>query len=333
MPALDYTPDVARTTDPIRDRLSHHYSPDQWQQLAPYIHEINRLKAEKHAVILAHHYMTPDIYYGVADVVGDSLALARAATSLDAEIIVQAGVRFMAETSKILNPGKTVLLPDTMAGCSLAESITPADVAALRRAHPGAPVVAYVNTSADIKAVSDICCTSGNAVAIVNSLGTDEVIMIPDRYLAQYVATQTSVTIHTFSGACEVHERFTAADVTRFRRDGAHTAVLAHPECPPDVLEAADFTGSTAQMISWVQRTRPEQVVMITECSMSDNVAAANPGIEFLGGCRICPHMKRISLPKILHSLRTLTTPIEIDHAVASRARHAVEQMLERSPR
>ncbi|MGH7523717.1 MAG: quinolinate synthase NadA [Gemmatimonadales bacterium] len=329
---LSFTPTVARATDPVRARIGRYYPPAQWQQLAPYIHEINRLKAEKHAVVLAHHYMTPDIYYGVADVVGDSLALARAARNLDADVIIQAGVRFMAETSKLLNPGKTVLLPDTMAGCSLAESIAPADVARLRREHPGAPVVAYVNTSAAIKAESDICCTSGNALSIVNGLGAREVIMIPDRYLAQYVAARTDVTIHSFSGACEVHERFTAADVTRFRHGDAKTAVLAHPECPPDVLEAADFTGSTAQMIAWVQRTRPERVVMITECSMSDNVAAANPDIEFLNGCRMCPHMKRISLPKILDALRTMQTPIEIDDAIATRARRSVERMLDLLP-
>ncbi len=329
--ALVYTDEIARDTAPLRARLERFYSAEQWQALAPVIHEINRLKREKNAVILAHNYMTPDIYHGVADVVGDSLALARQACDLTADVIVQAGVHFMAETSKILNPDKVVLLPDLRAGCSLAESITAADVLALRARHPGVPVITYVNTSAAVKAESDICCTSGNALQVVESLGVNEVLLIPDQYLAQYVASQTDVTVHTFDGACEVHERFTAADVARFRNTGASVAVLSNPECPPDVLEAADFTGSTRQMISWIERNRPDRVVMITECSMSDNVAAEYPEIEFLSGCRMCPHMKRITLPGILRSLQTMTTPIEIDPAVAAGARAAVMRMIELS--
>jgi quinolinate synthase len=329
--SLRYTDHIARATAPLYARVDRYYPADRWQGLAPYIYEINRLKAEKNAVILAHNYMTPDIFHCVADVVGDSLALAREACRLDADVIVQAGVRFMAETSKILNPGKTVLLPDPLAGCSLAESITAEDVRKLRTEYPGVPVVTYVNTSAEVKAESDVCCTSGNAVRIVESLGVPEVLLIPDKYLARYVASQTSVKIHTWNGACEVHERFSAADVTRFRHDVADVVVLAHPECPPDVLEAADFTGSTQQMINYVEQRHPKKVVMLTECSMSDNVAAANPGVEFLGACRMCPHMKRISLPRILQSLQTMTTTIEIDAGIAARARTAVERMLELS--
>ncbi len=328
---LKYTDEVAKSTAPFYPRIAKFYPEAQWRVLAPYVHEINRLKREKNAVILAHNYMTPDIFHCVADVVGDSLALAREAAKSNADIIVQAGVHFMAETAKILNPNKIVLMPDMKAGCSLAESITAADVRALREKHPGVPIITYVNTSAEVKAESDICCTSGNAVKIVEALGVPEVLMIPDQYLAAYVASRTKVKVHTWQGACEVHERFTAADVKKFKVSGSNVVVMAHPECPPDVIDAADFTGSTQQMIQYVEKHKPQKVVMVTECSMSDNVAAAHPDVEFLSGCRMCPHMKRISLPKILHSLQTMTTQIEIDPAIAVRARKAVDKMLELS--
>ena len=328
---LKYTDEVAKSTAPFYARIARFYPELQWRALAPYVHEINRLKREKNAVILAHNYMTPDIFHCVADVVGDSLALAREAAKSNADIIVQAGVHFMAETAKILNPDKIVLMPDMKAGCSLAESITAADVRKLREKHPGVPVITYVNTSAEVKAESDICCTSGNAVKIVEALGVPEVLLIPDQYLAAYVASRTNVKVHTWKGACEVHERFTAADVNKFKVAGSNVVVMAHPECPPDVIDAADFAGSTQQMIQYVEKHKPQKVVMVTECSMSDNVAAAHPDVEFLSGCRMCPHMKRISLPKILHSLQTMTTQIEIDPAISARARKAVDKMLELS--
>ncbi|HTK85788.1 MAG TPA: quinolinate synthase NadA [Patescibacteria group bacterium] len=328
---LTYTDEVAASTAPFYSRVAKFYPEAQWRALAPYVHEINRLKREKNAVILAHNYMTPDIFHCVADVVGDSLALAREAAKSKADIIVQAGVHFMAETAKVLNPDKVVLMPDMRAGCSLAESITAEDVRNLRQKYPGVPIITYVNTSAEVKAESDVCCTSGNAVKIVEGLDVPEVVMIPDQYLAAYTAARTKVKVHTWQGACEVHERFKATDVKRFKTLGSNVVVLAHPECPPEVIEAADYTGSTQQMIQYVEKQKPQKVVMITECSMSDNVSSAHPDIEFLSGCRMCPHMKRISLPKILHSLQTMTTPIEIDPAIAGRARKAVEKMLELS--
>jgi quinolinate synthase len=272
--------------------------------------------------------MTPEIYHCVADKVGDSLALARMATETDAETIVLAGVHFMAETAKILNPEKRVLIPDLRAGCSLASSITGADVRKLREQHPGVPVVTYVNTSADVKAESDYCITSGNAVELVNSLGVDKVICLPDKYLAQYIATQSDVEIIFWDGACEVHERFTAKEISDFRSDNDGLVVIAHPECPPEVLDAADFVGSTAKMSAFVRDERPERVLMVTECSMSDNVALENPGTDFVRPCNLCPHMKRITLENIQRSLETMTHEIIIDPDIAARARLAVERML-----
>jgi quinolinate synthase len=297
--------------------------------IAPLIDEIEELKRERNAVILAHNYMTPDIYHGVADLKGDSLALARMAADTDASVIVMAGVHFMAETAKIVNESKTVLIPDLRAGCSLAESITGADIRLLRERYPGVPVVTYVNTSAEVKAESDICCTSGNAVQVVESLGVDRVLFLPDQYLGRWVATQTDVEIILWEGSCEVHERFTGDELRAYRVSRPGIQIIAHPECPPDVLAEADFVGSTSGMINWVKRERPKLVVMVTECSMSDNVAAETPDTEFVRPCNLCPHMKRITLENIRDSLRDLKNDVTVDPEVASRARVAVERMLE----
>jgi quinolinate synthase len=297
--------------------------------LEPLIAEIEALKKKRHAVVLAHNYMTPDIFHGVADLRGDSLALARMAAETDAEVIVMAGVHFMAETAKILSPAKTVLIPDLRAGCSLAESITGADVRLLRQRYPGVPVVTYVNTSAEVKAESDICCTSGNAVAVVESLGTDRVIFLPDQYLGRWVASQTGVEVILWEGSCMVHERFTGEQLRSYRKDHPGIRVIAHPECPPDVLAEADFVGSTAGMISWVEKNRPPRVVMVTECSMSDNVAAEVRDVEFVRPCNLCPHMKRITLAGIAASLRDMKHEVKVAPAVAERARRAVTRMLE----
>ncbi len=309
-------------------RVSRVIPPAEWLVFAPDIAAIERLKRERNAVILAHNYQTPEIFHGVADIVGDSLALAREAMRVDADVIVLAGVHFMAETAKLLNPGKTVLIPDTRAGCSLADSITPADILLLREKYPGVPVVAYVNTSAAVKAASDICCTSGNAKMIVESLGVPEVIMLPDEYLAQNIAAQTGVKIISWAGHCEVHERFTAQEILDLRAAHPGIVVLAHPECPPEVVAEADFAGSTAAMNDYVVREKPARVVLVTECSMSDNVAVQNPGTDFIRPCNLCPHMKRISLANIRNCLETMQTEVVIDPALAAPARLAVERML-----
>ncbi len=301
----------------------------EWAALESTFEEIARLKAERNAIVLAHNYMTPDIYHGVADITGDSLALARLASTTDAEVIVFAGVHFMAETAKITCPDKTVLIPDPEAGCSLAESITGADVRLLKERYPGVPVVAYVNTSADVKAEVDICCTSGNAVEVVESLDTERVIFLPDRFLGQYVASQTDVEVILTDGSCMVHERFTADELRDYRRQHPGIEIIAHPECPPDVLAEADFVGSTAGMISHVADRRPAKVVMVTECSMSDNVAVELPDVEFVRPCNLCPHMKKITLDGIRHSLETMTHEVVVDPEVAERARRSVERMLE----
>jgi quinolinate synthase len=290
---------------------------------------INRLKQERNAVILAHNYQTPEIYNCVADVVGDSLQLAKLAGQSDADIIVQGGVHFMAETSKLLNPDKTVLIPDAKAGCSLAESITGADVRLLREKYPGVPVVAYVNTSADVKAEVDICCTSSNAVKIVESLGADTVIFLPDRFLAANVARETKVKIIAWHGACEVHERFTAEELLRYRADDPSITIIAHPECPPEVVDVCDFTGSTSAMINYVRTNKPKRVLMVTECSMADNVASETKGVDFVRPCNLCPHMKRITLPKILDSLVYLREEVTIEPALAERARRSVQRMID----
>jgi quinolinate synthase len=325
---LAYSPAVAAETASLYDRVSRVIPEIEWPIHAPYIAEINRLKREMNAVILAHNYQTPEIFNCVADIVGDSLSLAREGAKTKAGTIVMAGVHFMAETAKILSPEKRVLIPDVRAGCSLAESITAADIRLLRQRYPGVPIVAYVNTSADVKAEVDICCTSANAVQIVESLGVPEVICLPDEYLAQYVASQTKVKIITWHGHCEVHERFTGAEIRRLREGQDGLIVLAHPECPPEVLAEADYVGSTAGMSDYVSGRSPKRVVLITECSMADNVAVQNPNVEFLRPCNLCPHMKRITLPKILHALRTGTTEVTVDPEIARRARNSVEAML-----
>ena len=325
----DYTPEVAAATARYYDHVKNVIPAVEWPVHAPYIAAINALKKERNAVVLAHNYMTPEIYHCVADITGDSLALARRAAQTDADVIVMAGVHFMAETAKLLNPGKTVLIPDMRAGCSLAESISAADIRTLREKHPGVPVVTYVNTSAEVKAESDICCTSGNAVAIVESLGCDEVIFLPDEYLANYVAQQTDVRIITWKGHCEVHERFTPQELEDYRASYDDLTIIAHPECPPDVLAVADFVGSTAQMSRVVETRRPKRVLMVTECSMSDNVAADVTDVDFIRPCNLCPHMKRITLAKIYESLENLEPRVEIDPKVAEKARRAVERMLE----
>lgn len=300
----------------------------EWPVHAQDIDAIMRLKRARNAIILAHNYQTPEIFHCVADCVGDSLALARQAMEVDAGVIVLAGVHFMAETAKLLNPEKTVLIPDLDAGCSLASSITPADVLLLREAYPGVPIVTYVNTSAAVKALSDICCTSGNAREVIESLGVDRVIMLPDEYLARNVAAETSVEVIAWRGHCEVHERFSAEEVRQLRENYPGITILAHPECPPDVVAEADFSGSTAAMTSYVSKNRPPRVVLLTECSMSDNIAIQNPGLEFIRPCNLCPHMKRITLPKIRRALETIHHQVEIDPAVAIAARRAVERML-----
>lgn len=325
---LPYTPDVAAQTRPIFERVAHVIPEVEWPVHAPYVAEINRLKRERNAVILAHNYQVPEIFHTVADIVGDSLALAIEAERTDADVIVLCGVHFMAETAKLLNPEKTVLVPDLRAGCSLADSITAADVRLLRERYPGVPVVTYVNTSAEVKAESDICVTSGNAVKIVNSLGSERVIFLPDEYLGKYVAAQTGVEVIAWKGHCEVHERFTGDQIRAYRQDDPSLVVLAHPECPPGVLAEADYVGSTQGMIAYVDEQRPARVVMITECSMASNVSANFPHIDFVRPCNLCPHMKRNTLPKVLHSLQTMHYEVSVDPRVAQRARAAVERML-----
>ena len=327
LPNTDVSVALAKTAV-FYERVKTVIPPVEWPVHAPYVAAINDLKRERNAVILAHNYQTPEIFHCVADINGDSLALAKKAVETDADVIVLAGVHFMAETAKLLNPDKVVLIPDERAGCSLAESITAMDIRKLRLKYPNVPVVTYVNTSAEVKAESDICCTSGNAVAVVESLESDEVIFLPDEYLANYVAQQTDVRIIDWKGHCEVHERFTASELEQYRTDFDELTIIAHPECPPDVLKVADFVGSTAQMQSFVQTNRPKRVLMVTECSMSDNVAADITDVEFIRPCNLCPHMKRITLANIYECLETLEPRIEIDPNVAEKARFAVERML-----
>ena len=328
IPLSEHPEKVQQATRALYEPMSTVVPRVEWDLHAPYVAAINELKKERNAIVLAHNYQTSEIFHGVADLSGDSLALAQLAVETDAEVIVLAGVHFMAETAKLLNPSKTVLIPDLRAGCSLADSITAADIRAMREKHPGAPVVTYVNTSAEVKAESDICCTSGNAVEVVESLGVDEVIFLPDEYLANYVAQQTDVKIISWQGHCEVHERFTGAQLEQYRADYDDLTIIAHPECPPDVLAAADFVGSTAQMQGYVQQQRPTRVLMVTECSMSDNVAADVQDVEFIRPCNLCPHMKRITLQNIYESLESLEPRVEIDPAIAGRARRAVERMI-----
>ena len=331
-----FTPEVEAATAPAWQKVKRHVTPLEWRMQAPLIAEINRLKREKDAVILAHNYMTPEIFHGVGDYVGDSLGLAKEAARSDAKIIVQAGVHFMAETSKILSPEKTVLIPDLRAGCSLASSITGADVRLIKQRYPGLPVVTYVNTTAEVKAETDICCTSANAVQVVEEAarlwGVDSVIMIPDEFLARNVARQTNIRIIAWKGRCEVHERFTAADILEIREAYPDAEVLAHPECPTEVIEVSDFTGSTAAMNDYVLTRKPRRVVLITECSMADNVAADAVDAEFVRPCNLCPHMKRITLENIYEALLHGRHEVTVDPVIAERARLAVQRMVDLPP-
>jgi quinolinate synthase len=328
---LKYTKAVAAVTAKVREKVKDRIPEIEWPFFAPLIVQINRLKKEKNAVILAHNYQTPQIYHGVADIVGDSLQLAQSAAKVKAQVIVQCGVHFMAETSKILNPKKTVLIPDSRAGCSLASSITPEDVLAMKAQYPGVPVVTYVNTSAAVKAVSDVCCTSSNALDIVEKVAGDTVIMIPDQFLARNTAKKTKKKIITWAGSCEVHETFTASDIAELRSSYPSAKIIAHPECPPEVIEVVDFAGSTAAMIDWVKTQKPPRVVMVTECSMSDNVAAETRDVEFVRGCNICPHMKRINLENVLWSLHTMTEEVTVPAHLIEPARAAVQRMIDYS--
>jgi quinolinate synthase len=333
---LAFTAAVETATAGVWDKVRAHVTPLEWRLQAPLIAEINRLKREKNAVVLAHNYMTPDIFFGVGDFVGDSLGLAREAARSDAAVIVQAGVHFMAETSKVLAPEKRVLIPDLRAGCSLAASITADDVRLIKQRYPRLPVVTYVNTTAAVKAETDVCCTSANAVQVVEEVarqwGVDRVILLPDEFLARNVARQTSVRIISWHGRCEVHERFTAADIAELREAWPDAEILAHPECPTEVIEAADFAGSTAAMSDYVTKRRPRRVVMITECSMADNVACDAPETEFVRPCNLCPHMKRISLENIYEALLYDRHEVVVDPAVAVRARAAVQRMIDLPP-
>ncbi len=334
--ALMLAPEIERETAPVWDKVKDKVTPLEWLSYAPLIAEINRLKVERGAVILAHNYMTPEIFHGVGDFVGDSLGLAKEAARSEARVIVQAGVHFMAETSKILSPDKTVLIPDLRAGCSLASSITGADVRLIKQRYPGLPVITYVNTTADVKAETDICCTSANAVQIVEwaakEWGVDRVILIPDEYLARNVAQQTDVKIIAWTGHCEVHKRFTTDDIADMRAAWPEAEILAHPECPEEILEASDFAGSTAAMTDYVMKHRPARVVLITECSMASNIKGDLPDTAFVGPCNLCPHMRRITLENIRDCLRDMKFEVTVDPEIAERARLAVQRMVDLPP-
>ena len=324
---MEFTTQVKIATDAIYQKISKVMPEIEWSIHAPYIHKINKLKKEKNAIILAHNYQTPEIYHGVSDVAADSLALAIEAAKTKADIIVMAGVHFMAETSKLMCPEKKVLLPDMDAGCSLSSSITGKDVRLLKEKYPGVPVVSYVNTSADVKAETDICCTSANAVKIVESLGVKKVIFLPDDYLAKYVASQTNVEIIAWKGICMVHDQFNEKEINDIREKNPGIKIIAHPECPPEVIKASDFAGSTGGMINYVKNNQPQKVMMVTECSMSDNIQIENPNVEFIRPCNLCPHMKKITLPKILDCLENETGEIIMNKEIIKKARIPVERM------
>ena len=324
---MEFNQEVKKATNHIYQKISKVLPEIEWASHAPYIHEINKLKKEKNAVILAHNYQTPEIYHGVSDFAADSLALAVEASKTSADIIVMAGVHFMAETAKLMSPNKKVLLPDMGAGCSLSSSITGEDVRNLKKQHPGVPVVSYVNTSAEVKAETDVCCTSANAVKIVKSLGVKKVIFLPDNYLAQYVASQTDVEIISWKGICMVHDQFNDQEIHEIRKNNPEIKIIAHPECPPDVIKASDFAGSTSGMIKYVKDNQPKKVMMVTECSMSDNIQVENPNVEFIKPCNLCPHMKKITLPKILDCLKNETGEIVMDQETIIKAKTSVEKM------
>ena len=320
--------EIKKATDPIYQKVSKVIPEIEWAFHAPLIHKINMLKKEKNAVVLAHNYQTPEIFHGIADIAADSLALAVEAEKTNADIIVLCGVHFMAETAKLMNPSKKILLPDMGAGCSLAESITGKDVRMLKEKYPSVPVVTYVNTSAEVKAESDICCTSANAVRVVESLGVDKVIFLPDQYMAKYVQTKTKVQIISWIGTCIVHERFSAHEIKDIKKQNPEIVVLTHPECPPEVIASSDFTGSTSSMSQYVKKNQPSKVMLVTECSMSDNVQVENPNVQFIKPCNLCPHMKTITLPKILDCLEKETNEILIPEIISRKARKAVERMV-----
>ena len=326
---MEINAEIKRVTDPIYQKVSKTIPEIEWSTHAPLIYKINKLKREKNAIILAHNYQTPEIYHGISDFSADSLALAIEASKTKADIIVMCGVHFMAETAKLMSPDKKVLLPDMRAGCSLSASITGEDVKNLKKKYPGVPVVSYVNTSADVKAETDVCCTSANAVKIVESLNVKKVIFLPDDFLAKYVASQTNVEIISWKGTCEVHEQFNDEEINEIRKNNPGIKIIAHPECPPDVIQASDFAGSTSGMIKYVRDNQPEKVMMVTECSMSDNVQVDNPNVEFIRPCNLCPHMKRITLPKILNCLENESNEIIIDDLMIEKARKSVERMTE----
>ena len=320
---------IKKVTDPIYKKVSKVIPEIEWAFHAPLIHKINQLKKEKNAVVLAHNYQTPEIFYGIADIAADSLALAVEAEKTNADIIVMCGVHFMAETAKLMNPNKKVLLPDMGAGCSLASSITGSDVRMLKEKYPGVPVVTYVNTSAEVKAESDVCCTSANAVKVVESLGVDKVIFLPDHYLANYVQKNTKVKIISWQGTCIVHEKFTAKEVENIKKENPEITVIAHPECPPDVISASDFAGSTSGMSKYVKENQPKKVLLVTECTMSDNVQIENPKVQFIKPCNLCPYMKKITLKKIFECLKNESNEIKIGHNIATMARKSVQRMTE----
>ena len=326
---MEFTNEVEKATAPIYKKISKVLPEVEWPTFAPYIYRINQLKKEKNAVIIAHNYQTPEIYHGVSDFSADSLALAVEAAKTKADIIVMCGVHFMAETAKLMSPEKKVLLPDMKAGCSLSSSITGKDVRNLKKKYPGVPVVSYINTSADVKAETDVCCTSANAVKIVQSLGVNKVIFLPDYYLAKYVASQTDVEIISLKGTCEVHEQFNEEEINQIRKSNPGIKIIAHPECPPDVINVSDFAGSTSGMIKYVKDNQPKKVMMLTECSMSDNVQVDNPNVEFIRPCNLCPHMKKITLPKVLECLENETNEIILDQDTIEKARKSVERMAE----
>ena len=320
--------EIKKATDPIYQKVSKVIPEIEWSFHAPLIHKINMLKKEKNAVVLAHNYQTPEIFHGIADIAADSLALAVEAEKTNADIIVLCGVHFMAETAKLMNPEKKILLPDMGAGCSLASSITGKDVKMLKEKYPSVPVVTYVNTSAEVKAESDICCTSANAVRVVESLGVNKVIFLPDQYLAKYIQTKTKVQIISWIGTCIVHERFSAQEIKDIKKQNPEISVLSHPECPPEVIAASDFTGSTTGMSNYVKKNQPKKVMLVTECSMSDNVQVNNPNVQFIKPCNLCPHMKTITLPKVLECLENETNEILIPEIISRKARKAVERMV-----
>ena len=324
---MEFTSEIKIATDSIYKKISKVMPEIEWSVHAPYIHKINQLKKEKNTIILAHNYQTPEIYHGIADVAADSLALAIEASKAKADMIVMAGVHFMAETCKLMSPKKKVLLPDMSAGCSLSSSITGKDVRLLKEKYPGVPVVSYVNTSAEVKAETDICCTSANAIKIVESLGVKKVIFLPDDYLAKYVASQTNVEIIAWKGICIVHDQFNEKEIYDIRKKNPGIKIIAHPECPPDVIKASDFAGSTGGMIKYVEDNQPKKVMMVTECSMSDNIQIENPNVEFIRPCNLCPHRKKITLPKILDCLENETGEIIIDKETIEKARIPVERM------